>query len=72
MERALLALLSHGAERDLDVPERVRRRAAAPPGVRKATGQVLDEFSNAERVAMRKAAQNDVRALERAAANPRA
>ncbi|AOR35804.1 hypothetical protein BFF78_36285 [Streptomyces fodineus] len=65
LERALLALLSHGSERDLNVPERVRRRAAAPPGVRKATGQVLDEFSNAERAAMRKAAQDDVRALER-------
>lgn len=65
LERALLALLSHGSERDLNVPERLRRRAAAPPGVRKATGQVLDEFSNAERVAMRKAAQDDVRALER-------
>lgn len=71
LERALLALLSHGAERDLNIPDRVRRRAAAPPGVRKATGQVLDEFSNAERVAMRKAAQDDVRSLEKRLAQGR-
>ncbi|MFB7501448.1 hypothetical protein ACFC09_43455 [Streptomyces sp. NPDC056161] len=71
LERALLALLSHGAERDLSIPERVRRRAAAPPGVRKATGQVLDEFSNAERMAMRKAAQDDVRSLEKRLARGR-
>ena len=64
LERALLSLLEHGAQRDAPMPEQVRRRAAASPSTRKATGQPLDEFSNAERIAMRRAAQDDVRALE--------
>ncbi|WP_433194469.1 hypothetical protein ACQP1G_37825 [Nocardia sp. CA-107356] len=64
LERALLALLNHGSERELAVSERVRRRVAAPPGVRKASGQVLDEFSNSERAVMRRTARDDVRALE--------
>ncbi|MGW4890688.1 hypothetical protein ACWEQL_00235 [Kitasatospora sp. NPDC004240] len=62
--RALLSLLSHWAARAPRVPERLRRRVEAPPGVHKATYQVLDEFSNAERAALQRAAQSDVRELE--------
>ncbi|WP_329548554.1 hypothetical protein OG548_35730 [Streptomyces sp. NBC_01356] len=62
---ALLVLLHHRAERDPKVPEKLRRRAEAQTTLRKATEQPLDEFSNAERVALKGAAQNDLRALER-------
>ncbi|MFE2760409.1 hypothetical protein [Streptomyces halstedii] len=62
--RALLSLLSHWAERAPGVPDRLRRRLEAPPGVRKASYQALDEFTNTDRQAMQSAAQSDVRALE--------
>ena len=63
--RALLVLIHHRAERDAKVPDKLRKRAAAPASARKATSQSLDEFSNAERLALKGAAQEDLRALEK-------
>nr|WSZ99378.1 hypothetical protein OH820_30285 [Streptomyces sp. NBC_00857] len=65
LSRSLLALVHHRAERDARVPEKMRKRAAAPPTLRKATGEPLDEFSNSERLALKGAAQDDLRALEK-------
>ncbi|RST25316.1 hypothetical protein EF908_00375 [Streptomyces sp. WAC04770] len=62
---SVLTLIHHRAERDPKVPDKLRRRAAAAPGFRKATSQSLDEFSNAERLAIKGAAQADLRALEK-------
>ncbi|MEE1823781.1 hypothetical protein PUR61_16510 [Streptomyces sp. BE20] len=64
LANSLLLVLYHRAERDQGVPDKLRKRAAAPTTIRKATGQPLDEFSNAERIALKAAAQGDIRALE--------
>lgn len=40
--RALLTLVHHRAERDAKVPDKLRKRAAAPASARKATSQPLD------------------------------
>ncbi|MER6567498.1 hypothetical protein ABT288_15220 [Streptomyces sp. NPDC001093] len=61
----LLTLLHHRGERDPLMPDKLRRRAAAPTTMRRATSQVLDEFTNTERLALKKAAQDDLRALEK-------
>jgi hypothetical protein len=61
----LLTLLHHRGERDPRMPDKLRRRAAATTTMRRATGQVLDEFSNAERLTLKTAAQDDLRALEK-------
>lgn len=61
----LLLLISHHAARDPKVPERLRRRAEGSPTFRRATGKPLDEFTNAERLAMQEAAKADIRALEK-------
>lgn len=71
LSRSLLALIHHRAERDARVPDKLRRRAAAPPTLRKATGEPLDEFSNSERLALKGAAQDDLRALEKRLAQGR-
>ncbi|MEU0136913.1 hypothetical protein ABZ172_23240 [Streptomyces sp. NPDC006296] len=65
LSRSLLALVHHRAERDARVPEKLRKRAATAPTLRKATGEPLDEFSNSERLALKGAAQDDLRALEK-------
>jgi hypothetical protein len=60
----LLTLIGQRAVRDPEVPENLRRRAAGPPTYKRGQGEVLDEFSNAERLALQNAARDDVRALE--------
>lgn len=62
---ALLILVNHRAVRDAKVPERLRRRAEGPPTFRGGSSEPLDEFANHERLALRDAAQADVRALEK-------
>jgi hypothetical protein len=61
----LLLLINHHASRDPKVPERLRRRAEGSPTFRRAAGKPLDEFTNAERLAMQEAAKADIRALEK-------
>ncbi|MER5466805.1 hypothetical protein ABT010_40590 [Streptomyces sp. NPDC002668] len=60
----ILALIAQRAARDAQVPETLRARAAAPALFDKQPCTVLDEFSQAERLALRDAARRDVRALE--------
>ncbi|MFJ5819843.1 hypothetical protein ACIQGT_39050 [Streptomyces sp. NPDC093108] len=61
---ALLTLIAQRADRDQAVPERLRRRALAPPVFRSPKTKPLDEFSNAERIDLRDAARRSVRDLE--------
>ncbi|MFE0650199.1 hypothetical protein ACFVZH_16600 [Streptomyces sp. NPDC059534] len=67
----LLTLISHRATRDPDVPERLRRRAEKLPSFRRPKAEPFDEFANHERLAMRQAAQDGVRALEKRLARGR-
>lgn len=60
----LLLLLRERAARDSSVPSALRARAAAPPLFKQVSTQPLDEFSNAERLAVETAARNDLRQLE--------
>ncbi|MFD3804780.1 hypothetical protein ACFWTC_14370 [Streptomyces sp. NPDC058619] len=62
--RSLLALIGQRAATDPGVPENLRLRAQAPAAFRPPPAQPLDEFSNAERVALRDAARAAVRATE--------
>ncbi|GGP72271.1 hypothetical protein [Streptomyces abikoensis] len=62
---ALLILVHHRAVRDAKVPERLRRRAEGPPTFKGGSTEPLDEFANHERLALRDAAQADIRALEK-------
>ncbi|WP_163010717.1 hypothetical protein [Streptomyces dangxiongensis] len=62
--RALLALIDQRATATPGIPERLRQRAKAPASYGKPTPQPLDEFSNAERIALRDAARAAVRATE--------
>ncbi|MBE1579622.1 hypothetical protein DI005_18020 [Prauserella sp. PE36] len=62
---AVLALIDMRAERDPNVPETLRRRAAGPPTYKRRPNAVLDEYSNEERLALQEAARADVRALEK-------
>jgi hypothetical protein len=61
---SVLALIGMRAERDPDVPENHRRRAAGPPTYKRRQSEVLDEYSKEERLALQKAARADIRALE--------
>lgn len=67
----LLALIAQRAARDPDVPETLRAKAAAPATMSKTTCTPLDEFSQAERLALREAARRDVRLLEERLAHGR-
>ncbi|WP_280702075.1 hypothetical protein [Kitasatospora sp. GP82] len=71
LARSLLTLVHHWAERAPAVPERLRRRAEAPVGLSRVTSQVLDEFTNNERLQLKGAAQADLRALEKRLAEGR-
>jgi hypothetical protein len=62
--RSILQLISQRAARDPSVPDRLRQRAAGGPSLPKGRSNVLDEFSNAERLALQRAARDDIRALE--------
>ncbi|MDT0425387.1 hypothetical protein [Streptomyces evansiae] len=62
--RALLALIDQRATVTPGIPGRLRQRAKAPASYGKPTPQPLDEFSNAERIALRDAARAAVRATE--------
>jgi hypothetical protein len=61
---ALFALIGQRAARDPGVSERLRALAAARPMFGKGATTPLDEFSNAERLALRKMARADITALE--------
>ncbi|RZE59690.1 hypothetical protein C0Q98_14360 [Streptomyces albidoflavus] len=60
----VLTLIAQRGHRDQAVPERLRRRAAAPPIFPAPKSTPLDEFSNAERIDLRDAARRRVRELE--------
>ncbi|QUW85600.1 hypothetical protein SMIR_41880 (plasmid) [Streptomyces mirabilis] len=60
----LLTLIEQRSLRDASMPEALRLRSQAPPAYPTWKGEPLDEFSNAERIALRDAARNAVRALE--------
>ncbi|MCL7369591.1 hypothetical protein M1202_29690 [Streptomyces ardesiacus] len=61
----LLALIAQRSARTGDLPAKLSARAQAPPLFGKpADGPQLDEFSQAERLALRDAARRDIRALE--------
>ncbi|MGX1484225.1 hypothetical protein RKD45_003301 [Streptomyces griseus] len=62
--RLLLLLISRRASAGLPVLEKLRLRAEAPPVFKRGRNKPLDEFSNAERLALRDAARGDIRALE--------
>ncbi|MEU7225112.1 hypothetical protein [Streptomyces chrestomyceticus] len=62
--RALLALIDQRATITAGIPGHLRQRAKAPVSYGKPTPQPLDEFSNAERVALRDAARAAVRGTE--------
>ena len=61
---ALFTLIGQRAARDPGVGERLRARAAARPMFGKGTTTPLAEFSNAERLMLRKMARADITALE--------
>ncbi|MBT2509181.1 hypothetical protein J7I98_25515 [Streptomyces sp. ISL-98] len=61
---SLLTLIEQRALKDTSMPEALRVRAQAPPAYPTYQGEPLDEFSNAERIALRDAARDAVRALE--------
>jgi hypothetical protein len=61
---ALFTLISQRAAWDPGVDERLRALAAARPMFGKGATTPLDEFSNAERLALRKMARADITALE--------
>lgn len=60
----VLVLIAQRGDRDQAVPERLRRRAAAPPIFPAPKSTPLDEFSNAERIDLRDATRSRVRELE--------
>lgn len=60
----LLTLIEQRALKDTSMPEALRVRAQAPPAYPTYKGEPLDEFSNAERIALRDAARNAIRSLE--------
>ncbi|MFE2972778.1 hypothetical protein ACFXKC_56530 [Streptomyces sp. NPDC059340] len=60
----LLTLIEQRALKDTGIPEALRLRAQAPPAYPPRRGEPLDEFSNAERIALRDAARDAVRGLE--------
>jgi hypothetical protein len=62
--RLLLLLISRRASAGQPVVEKLRLRAEAPPVFKRGRNKPLDEFSNAERLALRDAARADIRALE--------
>jgi hypothetical protein len=64
LARALLALIGQRASVDSGIPEHLRQRTKAPTSYGKPTPRPLDEFSNAERIALRDAARAAVRATE--------
>ncbi len=61
---ALFTLIGQRAARDPGVDERLRALAAARPMFGKGATTPLDEFSNAERLMLRKMARADITALE--------
>ncbi|MFF6829858.1 hypothetical protein [Streptomyces longwoodensis] len=61
---SLLTLIEQRALKDTSMPEALRVRAQAPPAYPPQRGEPLDEFSNAERIALRDSARDAVRALE--------
>ena len=61
---ALFTLVGQRAARDPGVDERLRALAAARPMFGKGATTPLDEFSNAERLMLRKMARADITALE--------
>ncbi|WEO93004.1 hypothetical protein A6P39_002265 [Streptomyces sp. FXJ1.172] len=70
---SLLALLEQRSVREGDLPPKLAARAQAPPLFRKpAEPPPLEEFSQAERLALRDAARRDIRAVERRLAAGRA
>ncbi|MGW0980347.1 hypothetical protein ACWD33_05850 [Streptomyces xiamenensis] len=64
MVRLLLLLIGRRASAGLPVVEKLRLRAEAPPVFKRGRNKPLDEFSNAERIALRDTARADVRELE--------
>ncbi|MFH8873165.1 hypothetical protein [Streptomyces griseus] len=60
----LLTLIEQAVVSETDMPQALRLRAQAPPAYPPYRGEPLDEFSNAERLALRDAARDAVRALE--------
>ncbi|GAB2835899.1 hypothetical protein GCM10027073_74340 [Streptomyces chlorus] len=62
--RSLLTLIGQRAGADPKVPGNLRKRAQAPASYRPGRGRPLDEFSNAERIALRDAARAAVRKTE--------
>jgi hypothetical protein len=60
----ILQLLSQRAAHDPSVPQRLRLRAEGRATFRKGRSNVLDEFSNAERLALQRTARDDIRVLE--------
>ncbi|MFC9740526.1 hypothetical protein ACFVKC_21700 [Streptomyces noursei] len=61
---ALLNLIDHAARRNPRIPGKLRDRAGGATVLPKSGGQVLDEFTNRERLALKQQAMEDVRALE--------
>ncbi|WP_030782124.1 hypothetical protein [Streptomyces sp. NRRL S-920] len=61
---SVLALIANRAAWDGAVPESLRLRAQARPAFRKPPEEPLDEFSNAERIALRDASRAAIRAME--------
>ncbi|WP_328876780.1 hypothetical protein [Streptomyces sp. NBC_00311] len=60
----LLTLIEQRSLKDPSMPEALRVRAQAPPAYPPCRSEPLDEFSNTERIALRDAARDAVRALE--------
>ena len=60
---ALFTLIGQRAARDPGVNERLRARAAARPMFGKGTTTPLAEFTNAERLMLRKMARADITAI---------
>ncbi|WP_331765224.1 hypothetical protein OG747_51930 (plasmid) [Streptomyces sp. NBC_01384] len=69
---SLLTLIEQRALKDTGIPQALRLRAQAPPAYPPQRSEPLDEFSNAERIALRDAARGAVRALEARLARGRA
>ncbi|MFJ8713902.1 hypothetical protein ACIRD9_12070 [Streptomyces violaceus] len=62
--KALLALIEQRASAGGRVGEKLKARTQAPTAFRAPRGKPLDEFTNAERIALRDAARDQVRATE--------
>ncbi|MFD4611358.1 hypothetical protein ACFWOT_25380 [Streptomyces sp. NPDC058440] len=68
---ALLNLIDHAARRNPRIPDKLRDRAEGSTVLPKNGDQVLDEFTNRERLALKQHAMEDIRALEKRLADGR-